>query len=88
MSGDRITTLAGIEATEALALRADIFAMTEAAHAAVLTPKETGAFSHSMRAALAARIARLNGRDAPVRSLRRRPERPRSESRRPRFRRR
>lgn len=64
MSGDRITTLAGIEATEALALRADVLAMTEAAHAAVLTPKETGAFSHAMRAALAARIARLNKNEA------------------------
>ena len=63
MTGERLTTLAGIKASEALALRADILAMTDAASAAVLTPKETGAFSHSRRAALAARIARLNGRD-------------------------
>jgi uncharacterized protein YciW len=52
-----------MEATGSLTLRGDIFAMTEAASAAVLTPTETGAFSHSMRAALAARIARLNGLD-------------------------
>lgn len=63
MTGERLTALAGIEASEALALRADILAMTDAASAAVLTPKETGAFSHSRRAALAARIARLNGKD-------------------------
>ncbi len=64
MNGDRITSLAGIDATEAFAHRADILAMTEAASAAVLRPKEAGAFSHARRAALAARIARLNGRDA------------------------
>lgn len=64
MNADRITTLAGVAATGALAHRADILAMTEAASAAVLRPKETGAFSHEQRAALAARIARLNGNDA------------------------
>jgi uncharacterized protein YciW len=58
-----LTTLAGIEASDALHLRADVFAMTAAARAAVLTPKETGAFSHSRRAALATRIARLNGKE-------------------------
>ena len=64
MSGDRITTLAGLAGSEAMAHRADILAMTEAASAAVLRPKETGAFPHAMRAALAARIARLNDRGA------------------------
>jgi uncharacterized protein YciW len=59
-----VTTLAGIEASDALILRADVFAMTVAARAAVLTPKDVGAFSHSRRAALAARIARLNGKEA------------------------
>lgn len=67
MNGDRITSLAGLQAgsvlDEALAHRVDILAMTEAASAAVLRPKETGVFSHAMRAALAARIARLNGND-------------------------
>ena len=64
MSDDRIKALAGIEAPGALAHRADILVMTEAASAAVLRPKETGVFSHERRAALAARIARLNGNDA------------------------
>ncbi len=64
MSGDRITTLAGLEESGAIAHRADILTMTEAASAAVLRPAETGAFSHERRAALAVRIARLNGMDA------------------------
>ena len=68
MTSERVAALAGIEADDAvgraLELRADVMAMTEAASAAVLRPKQCGAFSHSRRAALAARIARLNGRDA------------------------
>ncbi len=68
MSSGRITALAGVDGNdavaEALELRADVLAMTEAASAAVLTPKETGAFSHSRRAALAARIAAHDGKDA------------------------
>lgn len=64
MSGDRITTLAELESSDAIAHRADILAMTEAASAAILRPKEAGAFPHAIRAALAARIARLNGKDA------------------------
>lgn len=63
MTDDRITTLAGVSVTGALGHRADILAMTEAASAAVLRPKEMGAFPHERRTALAARIARLNGRD-------------------------
>lgn len=68
MTSDRITNLAGLEedsaAADALTLRADILAMTDAASAAVLTPKECGAFSHARRAALAGRIAMLNNREA------------------------
>ncbi|MGI9489012.1 MAG: CMD domain-containing protein [Geminicoccaceae bacterium] len=64
MSGDRITAMAGLEGSDAIAHRSDVLAMTEAASAAVLRPKEVGAFSHEQRAALAARIARLNGNDA------------------------
>ena len=64
MSGDRITSLAGLEGSDAVAHRADVLAMTEAASAAVLRPKEAGAFSHERRAALAVRIALLNGMDA------------------------
>ncbi len=56
--------LAGVEVSDALALRADVLAMTDAANAVVMTPKETGAFSHSCRAALAARIAQFHGNDA------------------------
>ena len=64
MSGDRIRALAGLEGSDAVAHHADVLAMTEAASAAVLRPTETGAFSHERRAALAVRIARLNGIDA------------------------
>ena len=63
MTDERLTALAGIEAFNALELRADVLAMTAAASAAVMTPKTEGAFSHNRRAALAARIARLNGKD-------------------------
>ena len=45
----------------ALDTRANIIAATQAAEDAVLIPNETGAWSHDMRHALAARIARLHG---------------------------
>lgn len=62
------TEVAGVrrggEAGAAAEHRAGIFEMTQAAEDAVLRPKETGAlFSHELRAALAARIARLSGDD-------------------------
>ncbi|NNE79475.1 MAG: hypothetical protein HKN18_04300 [Silicimonas sp.] len=41
--------------------RANIFDMTEATEAAVLRPKDFGGFPHDLRAALAARVARLAG---------------------------
>ncbi|MEM8947883.1 MAG: hypothetical protein AAGC99_00985 [Pseudomonadota bacterium] len=63
MTLEEVTTLAGIEASDVLNLRADVFTMTAAARTAVLTPKDTGAFSPSRRAALAARITRLNGKE-------------------------
>ncbi|MFT5316126.1 MAG: hypothetical protein ACI9UK_001967 [Candidatus Krumholzibacteriia bacterium] len=47
-------------ATAAL-IRAKTFDMSQAAECAVLAPKEEGAWSHELRAALAARIARMNG---------------------------
>lgn len=47
-------------ATTALT-RAETFDMGQAAECAVLAPKEVGAWSHELRAALAARIARMNG---------------------------
>ena len=45
----------------AVELRGNIFEMTQAAENAVLRPVEPGAFAHDLRAALAARIARLSG---------------------------
>lgn len=44
----------------ALQHRAGVFEKTEAALQAVLSPQQSGAFSHDQRAALACRIARLN----------------------------
>ncbi|WP_439524711.1 hypothetical protein [Marivita sp.] len=41
--------------------RAKIFEMTQAAEDAVLRPREAGAWPHTLRAALAARIATRNG---------------------------
>lgn len=53
---------AGVELGEALASaleqRAGVLERTASAEAAVLTPREPGAWSHALRAALAARIAR------------------------------
>ena len=48
----------------AIEARAQILADTQATEEAVLRPRETGAWSHAQRAALAARIARLNGEEA------------------------
>ena len=47
----------------ALEGRSDIFAMTEQAQDAALRPKNPGGLSHDERAALAIRMARLNGVD-------------------------
>jgi uncharacterized protein YciW len=49
-------------AAAAVVLRADVLRMTDRAEAAVLAPREPGAWSHDMRAALASRIARINGK--------------------------
>jgi uncharacterized protein YciW len=56
----------------ALAIRADVVKMTNAAMAAVLSPEEPGAFSHGIRAALAARIATLYGSEPLVDAFERR----------------
>ncbi|WP_295807518.1 hypothetical protein [uncultured Nitratireductor sp.] len=45
---------------DALTGRADIMAMTQATHDAALKPGDPGGLSHGERAALAARVARLN----------------------------
>ena len=50
-----------------IATRANIFEMTQAADDAMLRPKAPGAWPHSLRAALAARIATLNAQTALAR---------------------
>jgi uncharacterized protein YciW len=56
---------AGVEAGSKLAGmiegRADIMALTQATHDAVLTPRIPGGLTYTERAALACRMARLNG---------------------------
>ncbi len=50
-------------AAAAVGLRADVLRLTDRAEAAVLAPREPGAWPHDIRAALACRIARINGKD-------------------------
>jgi uncharacterized protein YciW len=54
----------GTSISQALEGRRNIVDMTQATEDAVLKPAETGAWSHDLRAALAARIAALNGETA------------------------
>ncbi|MEM9578097.1 MAG: hypothetical protein AAF999_13915 [Pseudomonadota bacterium] len=65
MSLEATTTLRAVavdpDHMPALEARGTIFAMTQEAEEAVLRPKAFGAFPHALRAALAARIARLAG---------------------------
>lgn len=62
---DTMWAVAGVGETgtvaEAVNLRSSIFEMTAAAEEAVLRPKDAGRWTHALRAALAARIASLNG---------------------------
>lgn len=46
-----------------VAARKGLFEMTQGAEDAVLRPNDPGRWSHALRAAMAARIARLNGED-------------------------
>lgn len=48
---------------EALTVRANIVALADASHDAVLTPREPGGIDHGLRAALAARMAHHNRDD-------------------------
>ncbi len=61
ISEQTILRAAGIGADTGLAsvvaVRGNIMGMSQKAEDAVLRPKETGAFSHALRAALAARVA-------------------------------
>ena len=66
-----IESLAGVppgsRLGQALTPRAEILRLSEAAHDAVLLPREPGGLSHAVRAALAARICRHVGDDALTR---------------------
>ncbi len=63
-----ILSKAGVTPGSAVALvamtRDNIFGMSQAAEDAVLRPRDCGAFGHDLRAALAARVARLAGDEA------------------------
>lgn len=54
----------GSSVAEAVELRSNIFEMTQAAEDAVLRPNDVGRWPHSLRAALAARIAQSSGEEA------------------------
>ncbi|MGW1419034.1 CMD domain-containing protein [Bradyrhizobium manausense] len=60
-----IETMAGVpegsRLSQALNARAEILQLSEAAHDAVLLPRESGGLSHGLRAALAARMCRHVG---------------------------
>lgn len=65
-----VVTAAGTGGVEAaLAHRANILEMTQGAEDAVLSPRDTGAFGHDVRAALAARMARLDAEEALARTF-------------------
>jgi uncharacterized protein YciW len=51
----------------AVKARAEVLCLSEAAHDAVLVPRDGGGLSHGLRAALAARMCRHLGNDALVR---------------------
>ena len=57
----------GGAAASAASLRVSVLEKTQAAEQAVLTPQDCGAWPADMRAALAARIARLNGNEQVAR---------------------
>lgn len=68
LADDVVTRLSGAadaaSVRAALTGRADVMEMTQATHDAALQPADPGGLSHGLRAALAVRIARLNGDDA------------------------
>ena len=65
-----IETFAGVPAAsrlgQALQARAEILRLSEAAHDAVIVPRDPGGLSHALRAALAARMCRHLGDAALV----------------------
>lgn len=58
------TVRPGSTLAEAMEKRAEILRLSQAAHDAVLLPRDSGGLSHGLRAALAARMARLNHNEA------------------------
>ena len=54
----------GSALAEAMEKRAEILRLSEAAHEAVLLPRDPGGLSHGLRAAIAARMARHNRNEA------------------------
>lgn len=64
-AGDIIDDVSGLSPSSELAIlrrkRADIVALTQASYEAVIFPKDPGVLPHDLRAALACRIARMNG---------------------------
>ncbi|MCJ9720230.1 hypothetical protein MOV66_22655 [Agrobacterium sp. SHOUNA12C] len=54
----------GSALADAMAKRAEILRLSQAAHDAVLLPRDPGGLSHGLRASLAARMARHNGNEA------------------------
>lgn len=71
---DMMLELAGIAPDSPLAAvaakRGDIFELTRKTHDAALKPAEPGGLSHGLRAALACRIAALNGDEAFLKHFR------------------
>lgn len=59
-----INAPAGSELDDALKQRAEILRLSQASHDAVIAPKEPGGISYQERAALAKRMALLNGHEA------------------------
>ncbi len=56
-----VGTAPGSELAAALAARSRIMELSQAAHDAVLSPKDPGGLTHAERAALAERMARMHG---------------------------
>lgn len=65
LSNMTILSKAGVaprtELAETVSARANVIEMTQDAEDAVLRPKDVGAFGHDLRAAIAARVAKLSG---------------------------
>jgi uncharacterized protein YciW len=67
ISDSTILSVSGVtpatDVGKAVATRENVVAMTQAAEDAVLRPRDAGAFGHELRAAIAARVAKLAKED-------------------------